>query len=73
MTEMENKKKLLIEHWEYQKFLSVTYGVDSDIGIETRKYASNLFAYACNQYGYEWAKTNLTPLDVATFDVTKFY
>ena len=62
MTEMENNQKLLIETWEYQKFLSVTYGLDSDIGIEARKYASDLFAYACNQYGYVWAKAHLKPI-----------
>lgn len=72
MSEMENKKKLLIEHWEYQKFLTVTYGADSDLGIQTRKYASNLFAFAVNQYGFDWAKANLTPLDLDTFDINRF-
>lgn len=73
MTELENKQKRLVEHWEYQKYLIVAYGVDSDTGLQIRKYASTLFSFACNEYGYEWAKANLTPLDVATFDKTKFW
>lgn len=73
MTEMENKKKRLIEHWEFQKYLIVCYGVDSDTASEIYKYANTLFSYAVNEYGYDWAKANLTPLDLATFDITRFH
>ena len=61
--EMTNKE-MLIQHWEYQKKLVQTFGINSKVTGSILEYMSTIYSRACELYGYDWVKTNLTPIEL---------